>query len=434
MSAGAPLDPHFFRHESGRLVAALVRVFGPQNLALAEDVAQEALCRALEVWKLEGVPAQPSAWLLAAAKNKAIDAFRRERTSRTYAPELGRFFESEWTLVPTMDQLFDVSIVRDDELRMMFSVCQPRLPEEAQVALVLHLVSGLSVDEIACAFFASKAAIEKRISRAKNALAEARSLFDLDDSAVSERLGTVQSAIYLLFNEGYHGASSESAVREDLCAEALRLVVLLADHPRTGAPSTLALAALLFLHAARLPGRIGPEGQLLSLFDQDRSAWDGEFFARGVAFLERSAEGATVTEYHLEAAIAAHQMLATSRADTPWDAIVALYDRLGELRSTPVVALSRAIAIAERSGPRAGLDAIEAIANKERLSDYPFYEAARGELLMRAGSPDRARTHFEAAIALARSPIERRFFEERARLCEIAATEAAGVTAASAAD
>ncbi len=414
MSEAKPLGPHFFRHESGRLVAALLRVLGPVHLSLAEDVAQDALVSALELWKLHGVPEHPSAWLLTCAKNKAIDALRRVRTSKTYAPELSRFLESEWTLVPTIEAALDARAMHDDELRMMFSVCQPRLPIEAQVALVLHLVSGLGVDEIAAAFFASHAAIEKRIQRAKAVLAEMPALFDLDDADVEERLGAVQSAVYLLFNEGYHGASPESAIREDLCREALRLVTLLCGHARTNMPSTRALSALLHLHASRLRARMDAEGRLLTLFEQDRARWDRDLIATGLRYLESSAEGDAICEYHLEAAIAAHQVTATSREDTPWGTIVTLYDRLLEARPSPVVALSRAIAIAERSGPHAGLEAIDAILHKERLADYPFYEATLGELLRRAGDLEGARKHFAAAAALARSPMERRFFEERA--------------------
>jgi RNA polymerase sigma-70 factor (ECF subfamily) len=411
------LEPHFFRHESGRLVAALARVFGVHNLALAEDVAQEALVRALEVWKLEGVPKNPSGWLYASAKNLAIDALRRDRTARTYAPELGRWLESEWTRVPVIDEAFEPSAVADDELRMMFTVCHPRLAEDAQVALVLHLSCGFSVGEIAAAFFASPAAIEKRISRAKATLAETRSLFDWKEGDVEVRLGSVHTAIYLLFNEGYHGASPESAVRDELCREALRLVCVLADHARTAVPETLALAALLFLHAARLPARVSEEGRLRSLFEQDRGLWDRAYVERGLSFLERSAEGAALTRYHVEAAIAAHHATATSRAETEWKGIVDLHGVLFAMRPSPVVALSRAIAIAELEGPTRGLEEIAAIEERELLASYPFYEAALGELNLRADRHDDARAHFEAAASLARSDMERAFFEARMKAC-----------------
>src|ERR1700740_2583511 len=200
---------HLFRHEAGRMVAALVRVFGVHNLALAEDVAQDAFCRALEVWRIRGMPENPSAWLMATAKNSALDVLRRQRTARNFAPELGRFLESEWTLAPVVEELFTANAIKDDLLRMMFSCCQPRLPEEAQVALILNILCGFSVNEIASAFVSSHAAIEKRITRAKKLLAASKRLFDVAAPAeFAARLPAVHRALYLLFNEGYHGASA----------------------------------------------------------------------------------------------------------------------------------------------------------------------------------------------------------------------------------
>src|SRR5207244_7806280 len=198
---------HLFRRESGRMVATLTRIFGVHNLALAEDVVQDAFCRALEVWKFRGVPENPSAWLMATAKHRAIDVLRRERTARTFAPELGRLLESEWTLVPLVEELFGPLALKDDLLRMMFSCCNPRLPEEAQVALVLHILCGFSVGEVAAAFLDSETATQKRISRGKKALAGSKRLFDLSDTDFSDRLSAVHRALYLLFNQGYHGAS-----------------------------------------------------------------------------------------------------------------------------------------------------------------------------------------------------------------------------------
>src|SRR5262249_32481443 len=221
------LDDHLFRRESGRMVAALTRLFGVHNLALAEDVVQDAFCRALEVWKFRGVPDNPAAWLMATAKHRAIDGLRRGPTPRTFAPEPGRLLESEWTLVPLVDELLSAPAIADDLLRMMFSCCHPRLSEEAQIALVLHILCGFGVGEIAAAFLAAEPAIYKRISRAKVVLAGSKRLFDLGDADFVARLSAVHRALYLLFNEGYHGAASEAAGRARLCGGALSLGRLL---------------------------------------------------------------------------------------------------------------------------------------------------------------------------------------------------------------
>ena len=404
---------HLFRHESGRMVAALTHIFGVHNLALAEDVVQDAFCRALETWKLRGVPDNPSAWLMTTAKNRAIDVLRRERRARAFSPELERLFESEWTLVPTVTELFGASTIKDDQLRMMFSCCHPRLPEAAQVALVLHILCGFSMSEIANAFLSTEAAIEKRISRAKKLLAGSKKLFDLNDRDFLARLTTVHRALYLLFNEGYHGASADSAVRVELCEEAMRLVNLLLENSLASTPVTYALAALMHLNAARLPARVDASGNLASLFDQDRSLWDSALITKGQKLLERSAAGAELSEYHVEAAIAWVHANARCVEDTDWAQIVSLYETLMAIRPSPVVALNRAIAIAQCEGPERGLEELRAIKDHDRLSAYPFYSAAIGELELRSGRNDVARRHFEAALALARNPMERRFLERR---------------------
>jgi RNA polymerase sigma-70 factor (ECF subfamily) len=401
------------------MVSALTRIFGVHNLALAEDVAQEAFCRAIEVWRFRGVPENPPAWLMATAKNCALDALRRERTARTFAPELGRLLESEWTLAPLVDELFMPKEIKDDQLRMMFSCCHVRLPEESQVALILHVLCGFSVDEIANAFVSSQAAAEKRISRAKKVLAGSKKLFDVTASKdFAARLPAVQQALYLLFNEGYHGASPEAAVRSELCREAMRLAAILLDHPLGATPATYALAALMCLNAARLPARVDVSGNLNALVDQDRSLWDRNLIAEGLKLMELSATGSEVTEFHVESAIAALHTTAPRTADTDWAKIVSLYDTLMELRPSPVVALNRAIAVAECGGPERGLDAIRAIADSDRLSVYPFYSAALGELELRCGRPGVAHDHFKAALALARNPTERSFLEQRVRSCK----------------
>ena len=417
MEPRAELDEHFFRHESGRIVAALTRIFGFHNLALAEDVVQDAFCRALEVWKLRGVPESPSAWLMATARNRAIDVLRRERTARTFAPELSRFLEGEWTLSPVVHELLGPQAIKDDELRMMFSCCHPRLAEPAQIALILHILCGFSIDEVAAAFLAGRAATEKRITRAKKILAGSKKLFELTADDFSDRLSAVHRALYLLFNEGYHGASAESAVRIDLCREAIRLAGVLRQHPLASTPTTLALGALMFLHAARLPSRVSAAGDLNSLFEQDRSAWDAELIAEGRRLLELSATGTELTEYHIEAAIAAVHADAPSAEETDWPRIIGLYNMLLAVRPSPVVALNRAIAIAQQHGPQRGLEEIRTIAGLDQLATYPFYPATLGELELRSGHSNVAREHFCRALALARSPMEHRFIERRIAAC-----------------
>src|SRR5437667_3161073 len=283
---------HLFRHEAGRMVAVLTRICGVHNLALAEDVVQDAFCRGLEVWSFRGVPEDPSAWLMAAAKNRALDMMRREKTVRTYEPELTRWLQSEWTLAPVVEEMFTDTAIKDDQLRMMFSCCHPRLAEEAQVMLILNILCGFGIDEVAAAFVTTHTAVEKRIPRAKKVLAGSKRLFDTQAPAdFSARLPAVQRSLYLLFNEGYHGASTESAVRTELCQEAMRLAALILEHPLGATPSSYALSALMCLNKARLPARLDASGKLNSLFEQDRSLWNQKLVGEGLRLLDLSATG-----------------------------------------------------------------------------------------------------------------------------------------------
>jgi RNA polymerase sigma-70 factor (ECF subfamily) len=275
---------------------------------------------------------------------------------------------------------------------------------------------GFSVDEIASAFVSSHAAIEKRLTRAKKVLAESKRLFEItDDADFSTRLPAVLRALYLLFNEGYHGASAEATVRKELCREAIRLAALLLDRSLSATPAAYALTALMCLDAARLPARVSGSGNLTSLFDQDRAQWDGQLLGEGMKLLELSARGSQLTEYHLEAGIAAVHGLARSTEETDWNEIVSLYDKLMTIRPSPVVALNRAIAMAQRDGPEAGLKEIGAIASRERLAAYPFYYAALGEFELRAGRNQMVHQHFQRALA--RNPTERTFLEQRVEAC-----------------
>ena len=402
------------------MVSALTRIFGVHNLALAEDVVQDAFCRAVEVWPVRGVPDNPSAWLITTARNRALDILRRQRTATTFAPELGRLLESEWTLAPVVDEILGADAIQDSMLRMMFSCCHPRLSEPVQVALILNILCGFSVDEIASACLSGHAAVEKRITRGKKVLAESRHLFDTAVPAdFSARLPAVQRALYLLFNEGYHGASPEASVRLELCNQAIGLTAVLLQHPLGQTPATYALAALMTLTAARLPARTDSSGNLIALFDQDRTRWDRARLSEGMRLLEFSASCADLTAYHIEAAMASVHAMAQRAEDTDWNTIISLYDSLMRINPSPIVALNRAIAIAQRDGPERGLEVIYAVPSRDRLASYPFYSAALGELELCRGEGERAREHFQMALAKARNATERSFFQQRLAACEL---------------
>jgi RNA polymerase sigma factor (sigma-70 family) len=408
-----------YRNEAGRMVAALTRVFGIHNLALVEDVVHDAFCRALETWRFHGVPENPQAWLMRVARNRALDVLRRERTAREFAPDLGRLLHTEWTVSGVVAELFDDTAIADDQLRMMFSCCHPRLPEATQAMLILQLLCGFSAREIAAGFVSERGAVERRLSRAKKTLAHSGPMFDIADRQdFARRLPAVLDAIYLLFNEGYHG-TSERVVRSELCNESLRLVRLLADHPAGGTPETRAFCALICLHAARLPGRLDGDGRLLSLREHDRTRWNHALVREGQQWLERSARGTNVSRYHLEAAIAWQHAVAARFEDTDWSAIAGLYDALMRVGPSPVVALNRAIAIGQRDGPERGIAAIDAIPADERLQRYPFYHAALGQLYFDAGNFARAERHFNDASVCARTPQERAQFQRRLDACAL---------------
>ncbi len=419
VGSAADID-HLFRRQHGQMVAALTRIFGMHNLKLAEDVVQDAFCRALEIWKVKGLPDNPPAWLMTAAKNRALDAIRRERTARNFAPEVDRLLRSEWTLASTVNEHLGANAIRDDLLRMMFSCCDPAISEESQVALILNILCGFGVDEVAAAFVSAHDAMEKRIARAKKTLAASEKLFEVNSAGeFAARLPAVHRALYLLFNEGYHGACAETAMRAELCREAIRLIREVFAHPEGAVPASYALAALMCLNAARMPTRKDNSGNLQALSDQDRSQWDRTLIAEGLRLLEQSASGTDVSQYHVEAAIASVHANAPSTDTTDWRHVVSLYDMLMQIHPSPVVALNRAIAVGQSEGPEHGLLALDAIAGGERLARYPFYAAARANFELRLGRRDAARQHFHDALSAARNPDERRYLTQRLAACDV---------------
>ncbi|HVU24796.1 MAG TPA: DUF6596 domain-containing protein [Opitutus sp.] len=401
-AAGQPaqLVEHFFRHETGRLHGALVRRLGVHNLSLAEDIAQEAMLRALRTWSIGGVPANPSAWITQVAMNLARDAGRHHRMAAGKEPAL--ITHHEQMTAPPGPAGGSAGHIPDDTLRLLFVCAHPAIAPDAQVILALKILCGFGTGEIARAFLATESAIEKQLTRTKQRIAEAGIGFELPEGAdLAPRLDGVLAAIYLLFNEGYKASSGDRLLREDLCQEAIRLGSLLLAHPVGRTPRTHALLALMLLTSARFPARLDDQGGLLRLDDQDRSKWDQRLIADGLLHLGHSAQGTEISEYHLLAGIAALHSLAPDYASTDWERILLHYDELLRRKPSPIVALNRAVAVAQLRGPQAGLDAIAALPQRDRLETHHLLHAVVGELHWRLGHERDAAEHFRRALALA---------------------------------
>ena len=387
------------------MVSSLTRLFGPENLQLAEDVVQEALIQALRTWPFRGVPENPRAWLTQVARNRALDVLRRDVNLARKEDAL-----RDWTAALGGGGEPGEREALDDQLRMVFICCQPGVPREARVALVLKIVGGFGVPEIARAYLAKDATIAQRLVRAKRKIQELRPPFEVPPPAeLPAALDSVLEALYLMFNEGYASSSGAELIRRDVCAEAIRLARLVAEHPALDVPRVHALAALLLFQAARNPARVDSEGNLLLLSEQDRTLWDQEKIAAGLHHLDRAARGTELSAYHLEAGIAACHATAPGHEATDWPQILSLYDALLDLKPSPVVALNRAVALGMVEGPEAGLAAIEEIREHPALAGYYPLPVALGELHARAGNPVKAAACFHAALELeCPEPVRRR--------------------------
>ncbi|PAW79542.1 MAG: sigma factor, ECF subfamily protein [Verrucomicrobia bacterium Tous-C9LFEB] len=407
---------HLFRHESGKMIAILTRIFGIEHLTLVEDVVQEALIRALKTWPFYGIPDNPSAWILRASRNLALDVVRREKNFRDKEPEIIRLMEQPGTTPDAAVSLEQE--ISDDRLRLMFVCCHPLIPAESQVALALKTLCGFNVTEISRAFLTTEASIAKRLTRAKQKIRDAGIPFEIPTGAeLSRRLEVVLQALYLLFNEGYKASSGERLVREEICFEAIRLTSLLAEHAAGNQPKTHALLALMLLNAARFPSRVDDDGNLLRLQEQDRTQWDRARIARGLFHLAKSAAGAEMTTYHLQSGIAACHTMAPDYESTDWPRILSLYDRLVESDLSPVVALNRAIVISHVQGPQAGLDAVAAIRDLDKLESYYLLHAVLGELESRLHHFGVAADHYRKSLELAEIKSERAFLARRLQDC-----------------
>ncbi|MBS1791908.1 MAG: sigma-70 family RNA polymerase sigma factor [Acidobacteria bacterium] len=408
------LVDHLFRHQAGQMIATLVRVFGPRHIDLAEEVVQEALLKALQLWAYRGIPDNPSAWLIQVAKNRALDFLRREASLQEKSEEIVRAFTAQETIANQRTESSPNIELLDDTLAMVFMACHPSLPRESRVALTLKTVGGFGTGEIARAFLAKEPTIAQRLVRAKRLIRDEDISFELpSDREMSARLDSVLEVIYLMFNEGYAAHTGENLVRADLCDEAIRLCSLLIRHPGTNFPKSHALLSLMMFQAARLDTRISEGGELSLLDEQDRSLWDRRLIALGFHHFELSAAGEEFSEYHLQAAIASCHAAATRYELTNWKQIVRLYDLLVELNPSPVIALNRAVAIAKHRGAEAGLREVEKIISHPALQHYYLLPATLGELWQELGESHKAADNFRHALRCPCSEPERRFLERK---------------------
>ncbi len=409
------LTAHLFRHESGKMVAVLTRIFGTENLQLSEDVVQETFLMAVQVWSLKGLPENPSAWLMRCAKNKAIDMLRRNKfsTSIDFSDPERKLLQSEYTLVTQMDKLWQEDGITDDLLRMMYACCHSGISAENQITLILKTLCGFSVLEIAKAFITAEDTVSKRLYRTREFFRNHKvkpafpPMHELEAAT-----GAVLKAIYLIFNEGYNATSGNDLIRKDLLEQAMYLCGLLCGNPLTALPEVFAAMALMCFHAARTNSRLNAEGDIVLLNSQDRSQWNAELIAEGNAYLNKAAFGTRLSSYHIEAAIAFEHCSAPDFTQTNWQRILAYYDLLLQLQPVAVVALNRLIVVYELYGADAALKEIESSPYQpEWRKQYLFYSLL-GDLYGSQNSM-KALASLETAITLTRSDTEKRLLRKK---------------------
>jgi len=404
------LTGHLFRHEAGKMAAVLARILGSDRLEVAEDIVQDTLIKAMETWGFKGVPENPSGWLYAVAKNKALDFIRSRQRHEQIHSEIAKAIHSEWSLPSSVNGLFLESEIEDSQLRMMFAACHPSIQEESQIALTLKILGGLSVREIANAFLTNEETIQKRIARAKEKLRDEKISLEIPSPQfLSSRIDAVLKVLYLLFNEGYHPSQSDQLLREDLCEEAMRLTYLLIQNLVTRQPKVLALMALMCLQVSRFDARKCSDG-FISLEQQDRSRWSKELMNKGFGLLEQASVGNELSEYHLEAAIAAVHMKAVSFADTNWNRLLILYDILAQLKPGPIIELNRAIAIGYAKSYREGLEELRKI---NELESNHFYHAALGNFFWLLKDRDHAERSYSNALSIATTSADKDFLRKK---------------------
>jgi RNA polymerase sigma-70 factor (ECF subfamily) len=375
---------HLFRHEYGKLVSVLTKTFGTSNIGLAEDVVQEAMLEALNKWSYDGVPTNAVGWIYKVAKYKAVNILNKEKYKRQYSSEIAHHLQSEWTVEPTLKHIFTDKEIVDDQLRMIFTCCNPIISTDSQVALTLKTLCGFSIPEIAKAFLTNEENINKRLVRARRTIKDANTPFEVPTGKELEaRLASVLETIYLLFNEGYNASSGDNLVRLELCEEAIRLAEIIASNPNIKSSNIYALLALMTLNTSRFNSRMDEFDNLLDLEHQQRSQWDKELIKKGLYYLEFAAHQNEVSIYHILATISALHCTASDYKSTDWISILHMYDMLIEIDKSPIVLLNRAVVISKTSNPKKALEQLEKIKDNSTFHSYLPYYTTKAELHFR---------------------------------------------------
>lgn len=410
------LVDHLFRHEAGKMVSVLTRIFGFNDIETAEDIVQETMYKALQEWPFHRVPDNPQAWLYKVARNKAIDTLRKQKKLVYNTDSVAAMALMEKNVSGKIDDLFLDHEIQDSQLRMIFACCYPEISIESQISLTLKTLCGFSIKEIAKSFVTNEETINKRLQRAKQKIRSENVSLEVPSGIdLSKRLQSVLKTIYLLFNEGYNSSVADVLIRKDICLEAMRLAILLTEQPATSKPETKALLALMCFHAARFDSRIDSEGCIILLKDQDRTLWNKELLQKGYSYLDEASDGYTQNEYVLEAGIMALHCAATSYEKTDWHVILRLYESLEEIKNNTVVKMNKAIVIGQVKGPSA---AINEILKNGALEDYYLYHATLGELYFQNKENMKARQHLERAIELTESKPEKLLLSRKIKLIE----------------
>ena len=413
------LVEHFFRHESGKMVSVLTKIFGTENLDLAEDVVQDSLIEAISQWQYRGVPDNPSAWLFRVAKNKALNIVNREKYKRQYSKEATHFLQSEWTAEPALNYLFSEQQIQDDQLRMIFTCCHSAISPDSQIALALKTLCGFSIPEIAKAFLTTEENINKRLVRARQKIREDKIPFEVPQGNDLEiRVETVLETIYLLFNEGYSASRGKDLIRFTLCQEAIRLTEIISTHPLiTDKANVFALQALMELNASRFKARQDAEGNIFTLEEQNRSLWDFELMEKGFVSLHKSTTSDQITVFHILATISAYHCSAPDYQSTDWNSILSLYDKLLMLDPSPVVQLNRAIALSKAVGLKEAVSELKKMGDSPLLISYHLYYSTLASLLIESGQFEDALPVLEKAIGLTTLTAEKTLLLKKRNIC-----------------